>query len=146
MTLECRYRTNSGGCLMSLNTALLRWSPFKWDKICWVKTWRLFSSSQNPCWTCVSNSNGIVLLCHREKLPDRRRHVHKWWRNECDTSWESLQFKAAITCTRKADESQINQTDWLIYQQVYFIGFNLFIGSIKITSFSPISVDNLSIR
>ncbi len=37
------------------------------------------------------------------------------------TQAESLQFKAAVTCTRKADESQINQTDWLIYQQAYFI-------------------------
>ncbi len=27
-----------------------------------------------------------------------------------------------VTCTRKVDESQINQTDWLIYQQAYFIG------------------------
>ncbi len=81
-------------------------------KICCVKTWRLFSSSRNPCWTCVTNSN--VLLCHREKLPDRRRHVHKWWHNERDTSWESLQFNAAVTFSRKADESQINQMDWLI--------------------------------
>ncbi len=82
-------------------------------KICCVKTWCLFSSSQNPCWTYVANSNGIVLLCHREKLPDRRSHVHRWWRNERDTS----------TCTRKADESQINQTDWLIdLPAIYFIG------------------------
>ncbi len=29
------------------------------------------------------------------------------------TSWESLQFKAAVTYTRKAYESQINQTDLL---------------------------------
>ncbi len=90
-------------------------------KICCVQIWRLFSSSRNPCGTCVANSNGIVLLCHREKLPDRRRHVYKWWRNERDTSWESLQLNVAVTCSRKVNESQINQTDWLIYQQAYFI-------------------------
>ncbi len=33
-----------------------------------------------------------------------------------------MQFKAAVTCTRKADESQINLTDWLIYHKAYFIG------------------------
>ncbi len=87
---ECHCRFNSGGCLKSLNTALPRWRPFKWDIRFVVKTWCLFSSSQNPCWTYVANSNGIVLLCHREKLPDRRRHVHRWWGNERDTSWESL--------------------------------------------------------
>ncbi len=53
--------------------------------------------------------------------------------NERDTSWESLQFKAAVTCTQKVDESQINQTNWLIYQQAYVIGFHLFIEAIKIT-------------
>ncbi len=121
MTLECRYRSRSGGCLKSLNTVSPRWWPFKWDIRFVVKTWRLFSSFLNPCWTCVAHSNGIVLLCHREKLPDRRRHVDKWWSNECDTNRESLQFKASVTCTRKADESQINQIDWLIYQQAYFI-------------------------
>ncbi len=31
MTLECRYRSNSGGCLKSLNTASPGWQPFKWD-------------------------------------------------------------------------------------------------------------------
>ncbi len=50
----------------------------------------------------------------------------------------------------ESDESQINQTDWLIYQQATLsdlvIGFHLFIGAIKMTSFSPISVDNLSVR
>ncbi len=99
-------------------------------KICCLKTWRLFSSSWNPCWTCVANSNGIVLLCHREKLLVRRSHVPKLWRNECDTSWESLQFKAEVTCIRKSDESQINQTDWLIYQQAYFIGSRFLISFI----------------
>ncbi len=151
MTLEYHCRSNSGGCLMSLNTASPRWQPFKWDiRFVVLKLDAFFSSSQNPCWTFVANSNGIVLLCHREKLPDRWRHVHRWWRNERDTSWESLQFKTAVTCTRKADESQINQTDWLIYQQATLsdlvIGFHLFIGAIKMTSFSPISVDNLSVR
>ncbi len=95
--------------------------PYEWDIRFVVKTWRLFFL-RNPCWTCIAKCNSIVLLCHREKLPDRRRHVHKWWHNEHDTSWESLQFNAAVTFSRKADESQINQTDWLIYQQAYFIG------------------------
>ncbi len=27
-----------------------------------------------------------------------------------------------VTCSRKGDESQINQTDWFILQQAYFIG------------------------
>ncbi len=31
MTLECRYLSNSGGCLKSLNTASPQWRPFKWD-------------------------------------------------------------------------------------------------------------------
>ncbi len=31
-------------------------------------------------------------------------------------------FFAAVTCCRKVDESQINQTDWSIYQQAYFVG------------------------
>ncbi len=119
--LECRYRSNSGGCLNSLNTASPGWWPFKWD-IRFVVLKLFFSFSRDPCWTCIANSNAIVLLCHREKLPDQWRHVHKWWRNERDTSWESLQFKAAVTCTRKVDEFQIDQTDWLIYQQAYFFG------------------------
>ncbi len=28
---ECHCRSNSGGCLKSLNTASPRWRPFKWD-------------------------------------------------------------------------------------------------------------------
>ncbi len=143
------YHSNNEGCLKSLNTASPQWLPFYVRyKICCIKTWRLFSSSWNPCWTYVANSNSIVLY-HREKLPDRRRRVQKCWRNECETSWESLQFKAAVTCTRKAEESQINQADWLTSKRTLSnldIGFHLFIGAIKVTSFSPISVNNLSVR
>ncbi len=31
MTLDCRYRSNSGGFLKSLNTDSPRWWPIKWD-------------------------------------------------------------------------------------------------------------------
>ncbi len=33
--------------------------------------------------------------------------------NDDETSWESLQFNAAVSCTRKVYESPINQTDLL---------------------------------
>ncbi len=105
--------SNSGGCLKSLNTASPRWWPFKWN--IWFVRLKLdafFSSSRSPCWTCVANSNDIVLLCHREKLLDLWRHVHKWWCNEHDTSWESLQFKAGHLESESGWIS--DKSDWLI--------------------------------
>ncbi len=44
----------------------------------------------------------------------RRQMTNEMFTNDgvmSATQAESLQFKAAVTCTRKADESQINQTD-----------------------------------
>ncbi len=71
MTLKCRYRSKSGGCLMSLNTASPWWRPFKRDiRFVVLKLDAFFSSSRNPCWTCVANSNGIVLLCKKGPVPN----------------------------------------------------------------------------
>ncbi len=120
MTLEYRYRSHRGGCLKSLNIASPWWRPFKWDIRFVVLKLDAFFPPLRVLAEHVANNNGIVLPCHREKLPDRQRHVHKW-RNERD-KLRVTAIKAAVTCTRKGDESQINQTDWLIYQQAYFIG------------------------
>ncbi len=142
MTLEYHCRSNSGGCLKSLNIASPRWRPFKWD----IRFVVLKRDAFFPPLRILAEHTLLIAMALSSSATEKnfqtgdRRHVHKWWRNERDTS----------TCTRKADESQINQTDWLIYQQATLsdlvIGFHLFIGAIKMTSFSPISVDNLSVR
>ncbi len=123
MTLECRYRSNSGGCLKSLNTASPRWRPFKWDiRFVVLKLDAFFPSLGKLAKHALQIEMPFSSSATKKNFQTGWRHVHKWWRNERDTSWESLQFKAAVTCTRKADESQINLTDWLIYHQAYFIG------------------------
>ncbi len=88
-------------------------------KICCVKTWRLFP----PLGVLAEHALQIEMAFSSPATEKNFQHGEDMLTNdEHDTSWESLQFEAAVTCTRKADESQINQTDWLIYQQAYFIG------------------------
>ncbi len=113
MTLECRYSYSSGGCLKSFNTASPRWRPFKWD----IRFVVLKLDAFFP----------LVILA--EKLPDWQRHVHKWWRNECDTSWESLHSESGWI----SDKSDW-LIDWFISKRNLSdldIGFQLLIGAKK---------------
>ncbi len=116
---ECRYRSNSGGWLKSLNTALPRWWPFKWDiRFVVLKLDAFFP----PLGILAEHALEITMALSSSATEKNFQTDEDMFTNyERNTSWESLQFKAAVTCTRKADESQINLTDWLIYQQAYFI-------------------------
>ncbi len=120
MTLECRYRSRSGGCLKSLNTVSPWWWPFKWDIRFVVKTWRLFSSFLNPCWTCIAHSNALSSSATEKNFQTGEDMFTNDEVMSATQAESHYNLKAAVTCTRKADESQINQTDWLIYQQAYF--------------------------
>ncbi len=112
---ECHCRSNSGGCLKSLNTASPRWRPFKWDiRFVVLKLDAFFSSSQNPCWTYVANSNGIVLLCHRENFQTGE---------DMFTDDDVMSVTRAESHLRSESRWISDKSDWLIdLPASYFIG------------------------
>ncbi len=140
---ECHCRSNSGACLKSLNTASPRWRPFKWD----IRFVVLKLDAFFPLLRILAEHALQIAMALSSSATAKNFQTGEDMFTDDDVMSAT---RAESHLRSKADESQINQTDWLIYQQATLsdlvIGFHLFIGAIKMTSFSPISVDNLSVR
>ncbi len=115
MTLECRYRSNSGGCLKSLNTASLRRWPFKWD--IWFVRLKLdaFLPSHG---VLAEHALQIAMVLSSSATEKNFQTGEEMFTNDDVMSATQAESNCNL---KKADESQINQIDWLIYQQAYFI-------------------------
>ncbi len=89
MTLECRYHSNSGGCLKSLNTVSPRWWPFKGDiKVIayGVRNFRTLKNKYN-CMLCQSrlHTASAISICHKKlwigfnDFRIRSKHFQAFW-------------------------------------------------------------------
>ncbi len=144
MTLECRYRSNRGGCLKSLNAALPRWLPFKWD--IWFVRLKL-DAFLPPLGVLAEYALQIAMVLSSSATEKNFQAGEEMFTNDDVMSATQAESHCNL---KKADESQINQNDWLIYQQAYFIRSRYRISFIYLSNkndvISLIWVDNLSVR
>ncbi len=113
------YHSNRGGCLKSLNTSSSWWRPFKWD--IWFVGLKL--DAFFPPLGILAEHALQIAMALSSSATEKNFQTAKTC-SQMMTLWaaESHCNLKQVTCTRKEDESQINQTDWLISQQVHFIG------------------------
>ncbi len=149
--LECRYRSNSGGCLKSLDTASSRWRPFKWDiRFVVLKLKDAFF----PPLGILAEHAQISMALSSSATEKNFQTVEDMFTN-CDVmsttqaeSYCNLKLQS-LALGKRMNLRKIRLIDWFTSKRTLSdldIRFYLFIGAIKIMKFSPISVDNLSVR
>ncbi len=115
LTLECRYHSNSGGSLKSLNTVSPRWRPFKWDiRFVMLKMYAFFPP------LCILAENALQIAMVLSSVTEKNFQTGEDMFTNDDVMSAT---QAGSHCNLKQQSLAVgNQTDWLIYQQSYFIG------------------------